>query len=164
MGRLRFGVVLVCLAHAGVALAGLTPTKASQLVSLRATGSCPILGYANATTLDHLARSDGSGGPLVIPPKQVLVLNDIVASTSGQAAGNVFGIQVVVGSTAQSQIVAEQFESTSSSGVMVVRFTPPSGIAVKSGSAVCVYFVNLSNPSAIIGIFSTAHGFFAPDK
>ncbi len=164
MGWWRFVVALACLARVGVAEAGLTPTKASQLVTVTAVASCPIVGYAGAAAFDHVAKSDGSGGPLVIPPKQVLVLNDVSVSTIGQAAGDVFGVQVVVGTSGQSQIVEFRFESTSASGHLSVRFNPPTGIVVKAGSAACVSLSNLTHPSAIFGTVAVGHGFFAPDK
>ena len=164
MARWRFVVVLACLAPAGVARAGLTPTKASQLVTVSSASFCPILGYAKAAVFDHVAKADGSGGPLVIPTKQVLVLNDISASTIGQAPGDVFAIQVVVGTSVQSEVVESVFDVASASGHLLVRFNPPTGIAVKPGNAVCVYLVNFTHPSAIFGVAASGHGFFAPDK
>ena len=157
-------VALACLAPEGFVEAGLTPTKASQLATVTTVLSCPILGYAKAAALDHVVKADGSGGPLVIPPKQVLVLNDVSASTIGQAPGDVFGVQVVVGTSVQSDVVDTVFEVASAGGHLAVHFTAPTGIAVKPGNAVCIALINFTHPSAIVGIATTGHGFFAPDK
>src|SRR5262249_13096092 len=68
--------IIVALVMATAAHAVLAPTKASQLVTLYASGLvCPLPGSNPASAFyDEMVRADGSITPFVIPPKQVFIL------------------------------------------------------------------------------------------
>ena len=145
--------------------AGLGPTKASQLVTAYTNGSCPIPGHtgANSFRLSKLVASDGSTTDLVIPPKKVLVLSDAVVTTGAVAAGNVLATSIIVGSASDGDIVAARFDSATAGGVATATFAFPNGVAVRSGTTVCISMLNLS-VGGFTGQTGFVHGYFAADK
>jgi hypothetical protein len=159
----RLVLVLACLTIATRGEAGLTPTKSSQLVTLVGGGACPDAGQVNTTALVTRIATDGSASGLVIPPKQVLVLNDIQVSATNQITGDPFLVGVLVTGAGSTNFVAATHTTAPGSGISVT-FAPPTGIAVKSGSTVCVQIVDFSHPAAFVGSLAVAHGFLAPDK
>ena len=163
MRRLRLVLVLACLAVAARGEAGLAPTKSSQLVTLLAGGACPDAGQVNASAVVTRVAADGSTSGLVIPPKQVLVLNDIQVSATNQIAGDPFFVAVLVVGPGTSSLVAAT-HTTAPGSAVGVTFAPPTGITVKAGSTVCVQIVDFNHPTAFVGALGVAHGFFAPDK
>jgi hypothetical protein len=145
--------------------AGLGPTKASQLFSAYTSGPCPIPGHTGASSfrLSKMVTSDGATIELVIPPKKVLVLTDAVATTGAVAAGNVLATSVIVGSASDGDIVAARFDTATTGGVGTASFTFPAGVAVRSGSIVCISMLNLT-AAGFVGQTGFVHGYFASDK
>jgi hypothetical protein len=166
MRPLAFLVALLSVAFTAV-LAGATalaPTKGSQIVALQASGPCPFPGYPNATGFSVLVKSDGSRPAFAIPAKQVLVLTEVVATTNNLIAGDVFGVELLVGSATVGTIADLRFEPASQQGTITVRFAPPTGMVIKSGNFVCIDSVNFTHFGFDLGVVGIAHGFLAPDK
>jgi hypothetical protein len=162
MRALRFLLVLGCLGVAAIVDAGLTPTKGSQLVALAAAGQCAIPGRPDATGFFRVG-GDGALTPFTIPPKQILVVTDVVASASFLVAGDVFFMTVLVGNGTSSNVVTGSIETASASGVFSRTYAPTNGIVVKSGSVLCIEADDLTHPGPV-GVFAFAHGFLAADK
>lgn len=166
MGYVRlFFVAVISLLPLVAEAAGLGPTKASQLVSAYTSGACPIPGHtgANSFRLGKMVTSDGATVDLVIPPKKVLVLTDAVATTGAVATGHVLATSIVVGSASDGDTVAARFDTATTGGVGTASFTFPAGVAVRSGSIVCISMLNLTG-GGFVGQTGFAHGYFAADK
>lgn len=148
-----------------VEAAGLGPSKASQLVTAYTSGPCPIAGNTgiNSVRVSRMVASDGTTTDMVIPPKKVLVLTDVAATAGALSSGHTLLASVVVGSDSDGDAVAGRFETASSSGIANLTFTFPTGVAVRSGSAVCITMENL-NVGGFVSHFGHVHGYFAPDK
>ena len=157
--------VLVLLSlTAGTVHAALAPSKGSQLVTLAAAGPCPLNASPSALALSIVVKSDGSAPSFAIPPKQILVLTDTVVSVVNEPAGDVLASQLLIGAAGTNGSAVEfRFEPATTSGTMSVVFAPPSGIAIKSGNAVCVDVTNFTH-GGLTGFVAFAHGFLAPDK
>jgi hypothetical protein len=157
-------VILLCtLAAADDAAAVLAPSKASQLVTLAAGGGCPIVGHPTDTGFTQRATSDGALVPFSIPAKQALLLTNIDVSITNQVVNDNVGILIVAGSNTPGTIVAGRVVAVPAGGVASVTFTPPNGIAVKSGTSLCMSVVNFTR-GGLVPVFGIAHGFLAPDK
>lgn len=156
---------LVTMLPAAAEAANLGPTKASQLVTLLAFGSCPIPFHsgANSFLLSRMVGSDGVAKPLVIPPKKVLVLTDATVTTASVSAGNVMVSAVSVGTAADGSVVAARYDTATTGGVATASFQFPAGVAVRSGTVACVEMINFS-AGGFAGATGVAHGYFAPDK
>ena len=163
MRPLALALVLLSLATANDAAAVLAPGKASQLVTLQAGGGCPIAGHPTDTGFTQRATSDGSLVPFSTPAKQVLLLTDIDISITNQVANDNVGVLMVVGSSTPGTIVAGRVVAVPAGGVASVTFDPPNGIAIKSGTSLCVTVVNFTRGGQV-PVFGIAHGFLAPDK
>ena len=163
MRALRVVFVLVGLGIAVTVDAGLAPTKSSQLVTLTGGGACPVAGIVNATAVATRIAADGTAGGFVIPPKQVLVLNEIQVSANSQIGGDPFFVAVLVVGPGATNYVAVTHTTAPGSGIGVT-FTPPTGIAVKAGSTVCVQMADLNHALSPITPTAVAYGFLAPDK
>ena len=157
-------LVLALFGVATVADAALAPTKASQLVTLNSGGACQIPGHPNAVAYFSRVAADGSAVPFVIPPKQVLVLNEIVVSSTDQIVGDTFFVTVFTGGAAQSNLVAATFITAPAGGNFSVTFAPPTGIAVKAGTSLCVEITDMQHVSSLVATLSIAHGFLASDR
>jgi hypothetical protein len=164
MRALRSLLVLGCLGLATTADAVLAPTKGSQLVTLGAGGACAIPGHPNAAGFNLRVGGDGALTPFTVPPKQILVLTDVVASTSFQPPGEVFFVNLLVGNAATSNLLTGSLETAPASGAFSVTYAPQNGMVVKSGSTLCIEISDLDHPTAFVGALSFAHGFLAPDK
>jgi hypothetical protein len=164
MRAFRFLLVLGCLGLATTADAVLAPAKGSQIVALAAGGPCAIPGHPNATGYNIRVGGDGALTPFTVPPKQILVLTEVVASTSFQPAGEVFFVNLLVGNAASSNFLTASFETVPASGAFSVTYAPSNGMVVKAGSTVCVEMSDTDHPTAFVGVLSFAHGFLAPDK
>jgi hypothetical protein len=164
MRALQLALVLGCLGLTTATDAGLIPTKASQLVTVAAAGTCPIPGRPNAVSFAFRSGSDGVSSQFVIPPKQVFVLTDVTATANNQIPSDVFLVSLLVGNADHESFLNASFETAPASGAFTTRFTMPNGIAVKPGNAVCIELVDTQHPSAFVGVLALAHGFLAPDK
>ena len=165
MRTFRLVVVAVVLALPLAARADLAPAKGSQLVSAYTVGACPIPGHigSNSSLLSQMVNGDGAVVALVIPPKRILVLTDLTATTISEPGGDVIAASVIVGSAAGGTPVAAHFESVAANGTILSSFQFPTGIAIRSGSGVCVELLNLTH-GGFIGFTVFAHGYFAADK
>ena len=161
----RLAVVAAVLALPLTAQAVLAPTKGSQLVSAFTVGACPIKGHVggNAITVSQMVNGDGLVVPLVIPPKRILVLTELTATTIAEPAGDIVASTIVVGSAATGSAVAARFESVAANGTLVSSFQFPTGIAIRPGSVACVELLNLTH-GGFVGFTAFAHGYFAADK
>jgi hypothetical protein len=164
MHAFSFVLVLGCLALATIADAGLAPTKGSQLVTVSAGGGCAIPGHPNAAGFATRVTADGTLVPFTIPPKQILVLTDVVVSTTFQTSGHVFLVNVLVGNAAGGNAVTGRIVTSAASGAFDTTFAPPNGIVVKSGSNVCIEAGDFAFPGAFVGTYAFAHGYLAADK
>src|SRR5262249_31907069 len=120
MRMLRLAVTLACLGGTVTADAGLAPTKASQLVTLVAGGGCPVTGHRNGTALAFRVGGDGVTTPLTIPPKQVLVLTNVVGTTFFQLPGDTFQASIIVGAGSVGSFAALRYETANASGALSV--------------------------------------------
>jgi hypothetical protein len=158
---------LVTLAWLGAAVdagaAPLAPTKGSQLVTVYASGPCPVGGFNASLAFDQIVQPDGSNTGFTIPPKHVLVITDVIATSLGLTSGDVHFLEVVIGTPAHGNPVASRFEAAPSSGVLTATFNFPTGFVVKSTSTVCFQFVDFTHPNFFVGFVAIAHGFIAPD-
>ncbi len=114
MQTFRLVVVAVVLALPLAARADLAPAKGSQLVSAYTFGACPIPGHtgSNSSLLTQMVNGDGAVVALVIPPKRILVLTDLTATTGAEPGGDVIAASVIVGSaTSGSPVAAHSIRS-----------------------------------------------------
>jgi hypothetical protein len=164
---LLFSMILVATPFLAplLARAGLTPTKGSQLVTAFTAGACPIPGHTgqNSQVLTQMVNGDGSTVPLVIPPKKIFVLTDVIATTGAEPAGDVVLVSLIVGSAATGNIVAARFDTVAAGGTIAANFQFPTGVPIKSGSVACVEMLNLTH-GGFIGFTAFAHGYLAADK
>ncbi len=165
MRVLRIAIVALFLGLPLTAHAVLGPTKGSQLLTASTFGACPVLGHggANSIVVSQMVNGDGSVAPFVIPPKKIFVLTDLVATSGALPPGDVLVTSVVVGSAAQGAVLAGRFDPASASGTFASSFTFAAGVAVKSGTSVCVEILNLTH-GGFVGFTAFAHGSLAPDK
>jgi hypothetical protein len=156
-------VFLLPLARSASA-AGLGPTKGSQLVTVYGSGSCSIPGHTgNSLALSKMVAADGTVVTFTIPPKKILVVTDVLANASGEQTGNLLTTTVIVGSAAGGTVVAGRFESALPGGGATAAFDFSHGVAVRTGSTICVQMINLTQ-GGDTGLSAFAHGYFAPDK
>ncbi|MBI3769220.1 MAG: hypothetical protein HY271_12135 [Deltaproteobacteria bacterium] len=84
---------LVTLAWLGAAVdagaAPLVPTKGSQRVTVYANGACPVGGFTATLAFDQMVQPDGSNTSFTIPPKHILVITDVIATSIGLTSGDV---------------------------------------------------------------------------
>jgi hypothetical protein len=168
MRKSPFTIVVAVLATLAVGTRAhgiLAPTKGSQLVTVYASGTCPMPGFnpAHSATFNQMVRADGSVVPFVIPAKQIFVLVDVQMTISGQPAADTMLSVVAVGTPSAGAPIASRFDSAEAGGTMTATFEFPAGVAVKSTAAICAELLNLTH-STSYGVTATAHGFFAPDK
>jgi len=165
----RSTLVLVTAAILGITTAAhavLAPTKASQLVTVYGSGSCPLTGFnaQNSQVLSFVVHADSSTSPFTIPPKQVFVLTDVTTTGYGNVPSDVMLGTISVGTLPGiSGVLGARYEAAGGGGAVAVTIEFPVGVAVKSTSLMCTQLLNFTHPGPVYPT-STAHGFFAPDK
>jgi len=165
-GWLPLSMVLIALLHAPhTACAGLAPTKGSQLVTAFTVGACPIQGHTgqNSLLVTQMVNADGSTVPFAIPPKHIFVITDVMTATGSEPGGDIMLVDIAIGSAATGNLVAGRFDTVAANGSVTSTFQFPTGVAVKSGTAICVEMLNLSHPG-FTGFSAFVHGYVAPDK
>ncbi len=157
--------VITALGFAPAAYGVLAPTKASQLVTIYSTGSCPIPGFnaASSATFNQMVRADGTTVPFVVPPKQIFVMTDATITASGETAADAILAIVGVGTASAGAPIGARFEAVTSAGTVTAAFEFPAGVAIKGSSIACAEMLNLTHVGSV-ALSATAHGFFAPDK
>jgi hypothetical protein len=145
--------------------AGLAPTKGSQLVTAYTAGPCPILGHtdANSALVSQMVNADGTTTTFTIPPKKIFVLTDLSASTAAEPAGDTMLINAEIGSAATGNLIVARFVTVQPNGSITGEFQVPTGIAIKSGTALCIDMLNITH-GGFTGFTGFVHGYFAPDK
>lgn len=164
--RMLISTVTLALAFASSSEAGaLAPTKASQLLTIYASGSCAIGGTAagNSTAFSQIVRADGTVGAFTIPAKQVFVITEATLTTTAEPAGDAMLSFVAFGTASGGSPVAIRLETVASNGTVNSSFLFPSGIALKGTATACAEMFNQTHGGSVF-ISATAHGFFAPDK
>lgn len=158
-------LVLAVLGLATSAHALLGPSKASQLVTVTATGGCPLSGTSANTSaaFTNVIHADGTSSPFAIPPKQVFILTDATLTVGNMAANDAMLSILSVGTAAASSQVSGQFDTAGATGAVKSVFTFPAGVAVKSSSVLCATMINTTHGGSVF-LSATAHGYFAPDK
>lgn len=156
---------VTALGLATSAYAVLGPTKASQLATVTATGTCALPGFSANTsaTFTNAIHPDGTSSPFAIPAKQVFVITDVTLTVSGQQANDAMLSLISVGTASGASQVAGQFETAGATGAVKSVFTFPAGVAVKSTSLVCASMINTTHGGSVF-LSGTMHGYFAPDK
>lgn len=156
-------VVMVALATSAHALLG--PTKASQLVTVTASGTCPLPGTSASTSaaFTNLIHADGTSSPFAIPPKQVFILTDATITVGNMAANDSMLSLVSIGTASASSPISGQYDTAGATGAVKSVFTFPAGVAVKSTSVMCATMINFTHGGSVF-LSATAHGYFAPDK
>jgi len=150
---LCFGVGVALLAVTTPAQAGLAPSKASQLVTLNASGATCTSGLVK---VDTQVKGDGTTTALTIPAGMVLVITGAEWDTGGGAGGvDTFFINLEGAGTATVHVAAG---AVGSSGLEGGGSSFSSGIVVKPGTNICVGLNSGKVPIPII------HGFLAKDK
>ena len=162
MRRLRaVAAALGSLALALPAAAGpLAPTKPSQLVSARAVSTpCPFPTEKgnNAYQITSMSTPDGVQAEFAIPPKQVFVITSAYLTLTGAPANDTAQLYLFAVEGDSASILTEGVAPTNANGLAIVERVLPTGIAVKSGKALCV----LGSQGNSLGSVS---GFFAKDR
>lgn len=146
-------VGLVLFALLTPAEAGLAPSKASQLVTLTASGATCLSGLVKVNTQIH---GDGTSAAFTIPAGMVLVITGAEWDATGGAGGvDTFFINLEGTGTSTVHVAAGPVGST---GLAGGSSSFSSGIVVKPGTNICVGLNSLNTPVPVI------HGFLAKDK
>jgi hypothetical protein len=150
----------LALAALPAAAGPLAPSKPSQLVSARAVSTpCPFETQAgnNAYEITSMSTPDGVQAPFAIPPKQVFVITSAYLTLTGGPANDTAQLYLFAVEGESGSILTEGVAATNASGLAIVERVLPTGIAVKSGKALCV----LGSQGNSLG---SVTGFFAKDK
>ena len=166
--RRRLSTILAALAALGLATSAyavLGPTKASQLVTVTSSGSCPIPGHpsSNSAAFTNLIHADGTSSPFAIPAKQVFIITDATLTVSGQGANDAMLALLSIGTASGGTQIAGQYDTAGPTGAVKSTFTFPAGVAVKSTSILCARLIDTTQGGSVF-FSGTAHGYFAPDK
>jgi hypothetical protein len=162
----RYIVVGCMVAMAGGAWAGpLAPTKASQVVTLTASGSavCPLT--PDGVVIDTLNKPDATMASFSIPPGSVLVITQVEMTTiNTSAAGDQCEVGLELQTANSLSFLADHNDLCNARGQIVGTQTFPTGAVVKPGSALCVVGFDLSHGFPLNAAVTVVHGFFANDS
>lgn len=148
-------VLLSVVFSASGAFAGLLPTKASALVTaLSSPTGCPISG---GPVLDVRVNADATTSAFTIPAGQVFVITGFGWKVTALTPNIVTVTTLVLVNGASFVPVLSSSAVADGAGAAAAQVTIPNGVAVKSGTSVCV---------AASGTFveMDVHGYFAKDK
>ena len=148
---------LVLLAAAAASAGPLAPTKPSQLVSARAVSTpCPFETNPgnNAFQITSMSTPRGVQAEFAIPPKQVFVITSAYLTLSGGPANDTAQLYLFAIEGESGSILAEGVAATNASGLAIVDRVLPTGIAVKSGKALCVLGSQGSSLGSVTGYFT----------
>jgi hypothetical protein len=130
-----------------------TAPKPSQLVTAYTVGSACSTNPQGAVfnTMRTLAVADG---PLVIPPKQVLVITHVEITLGGADANAEVNVRLVAPT---SGLLFETRVRTSATGDASASADLPTGVAVRTGTEICTN----SSGGSTLGVIT---GYFAKDR
>jgi hypothetical protein len=156
------------LISVGAVSAGvLTPSKASQLVTLwTALGTPGCGGGGNRYLINTQTLSDGTFAPFAVPPGQVLILKggDVTVSWVGPGitAGAILNLSI--GDASPTPVSDFDGVQLMSGGNPLARATLSfgDGVAIKSGKVPCYQLGGVNSPPTLNNLF--LYGFLAPDK
>jgi hypothetical protein len=141
--------------HAGP----LVPTKASQLVTVRAVSEpCPLdtSPTANEFQLTSMSSSDGNQTAFAVPPKQVFVVTSASLVVTNAVANQPAQLVLFAVNEAgtDGSVLVEGYSRTDADGFATFVQPLPTGIAVKSGVRLCVIGTTGSTLGAVTGFFA----------
>jgi hypothetical protein len=122
------------LVLAAPTVAGLEPKRASDLVAVRVVDALPCPGSPSTFLVERRSNPDGTLSPWTGPPAgQILIVNLVRFWVGGRTPGSTFSFILYVGE--DSVVIGEKI--IGASGDASLEVTLPTGIAVKSGAALC---------------------------
>ena len=155
LGAAPFAVVFAAALPA--AAGPLAPSKPSQLVSARAVSTpCPFEAPAgnNAFQITSMSTPDGVQVPFAIPPKQVFVITSASLNLTGAPADSTAQLYLFAVNGSDGAVLAEGLATSNANGLATVERVLPTGIAVKSGLALCVLGSQGSSLGSVTGYFT----------
>ena len=147
----------LALAALPAAAGPLAPTKPSQLVSARAVSTpCPLESQAgnNAYQITSMSTPEGVQAEFAIPPGQVFVITSASLTLTNAPVSATAQLYLFAANGADGAILTEGLTTTSVNGTGIVDRVLPTGIAVRSGLALCVLGSQGSSLGSVTGYFT----------